>query len=170
MRESIVKKVFILLSMICFSCAEQKSTTVEIYGVSFNCPSGWKVTETEDYGPAKYISIEKKGSNSSGIVTMCFTEEDYELDEYLHIFQESYLEQEILNKLTFQKAKEAHYGEHKGIVSTYTFETMSIKHEGQMYVFQKNGITMCLVHQEALEDHKVNLYGFEIIEESFTFN
>ena len=153
--------------MICFSCAEQKSTHVDIYGVSFNCPSGWVVKETEDYGTAKYISIEKKGINSSGLVTMSFTEEEYELDEYLQLFQESFLEQKVLKNLVFQKANEAYYGKYKGIVSTFTFETMSIKHEGKIYVFHENVITMCIVHQEALEDHNKNLRGFETIKESF---
>jgi hypothetical protein len=153
--------------VICFSCAEQKSTNVDVYGVSFTCPSGWKVSETEDYGTAKYISIEKKGVNSSGLVTMSFTEEDYELEEYLQLFQESFLEQKVLKNLVFQKANEANYGKYKGIVSNFTFETMSIKHVGKMCIFQKNGITMCLVNQEAVEDHKQNLLGFETIEESF---
>jgi hypothetical protein len=165
-----MKKAFLFLFVICFACAEQKSTHIDKYGVSFDCPSGWKVTETEDYGAVKYINIEKQGISASGLVNMSFTEDDFELDEYLQFFQESLREQKVMKNLVIQKANEAYYGKYKGIVSSYTFESMSIKHEGKMYVFHENGITMCLVQQEAIEDHEKNLQGFEIIKESLSFN
>ena len=164
-RFSLVLVAVMALFVICFSCAE-KSVRVDIYGISFNCPPGWKVTETEDYGTAKYISIEKKGISSSGLVTMSFTEENIELDEYLQIVQESFLDQGVFKDLVFQQAKETDYGKYQGIVSSYTFEVMSIKHTGKIYVFYENGIIMALVHQEAIEDHTKNLPGFETIEES----
>ena len=84
-------RVFFILLVICFSCAEQKDTHADIYGISFICPSGWKVTETEDYENAWYISIEKNGVSSSGLVAISFTEEDYELDEYLQLFKNHFL-------------------------------------------------------------------------------
>ena len=156
--------VFLLLGM--GACTEQKATHVDMYGISFDCPPGWKISETEDYGAAKYISIEKKGSTSSGIVAMAFTEEDFELDEYLQIFQKSLLDQEKIQDLVFQQVKETYYGKYKGIVSPYTFVVMSMKHAGEIYAFYENGITMCIIHQGATEDHKVNHPGFEIIMES----
>ena len=163
-----MKKVIWIFLIICFSCAEQKSTHVDIYGVSFHCPSGWKVTETEDYGSAKFLSIEKKGFTSSGLVTMNFTEEDFELDEYLQLMQESFLDQQVFKNLVFQQTMETYYGKYKGIVSSFTMDVISIKHTGKMYVFHENGITMALVQQEAIEDHKENLQGFETIQESLT--
>ena len=163
-----MKRVFFILLVICFSCAEQKDTHVDIYGISLICPSGWKVVETEDYESAWYISIEKKGFSSSGMVLIFFTEEDYDLDEYLQLFQESFIDQKVLKNLVFQKANEACYGQYKGIVSAYTFVTLSVKHEGKMYVFHENGITMCIVHQGAVEDRGENLRGFETIRESLS--
>jgi hypothetical protein len=165
-----MKKVFFILFLICLSCTEEKSTHVDIYGVSFTCPKGWKVTETEDYETAKYICIEKKGWSSSGMVTMTFTEEDYELDEYLELIQETYKEQSVFSDIVFQQAVETYHGKYKGIESSYTFKFATIKHEGKIYVFQENGVTMGLVYQEAIEDHEKNLPGFETIKESFTFN
>jgi len=163
-----MKRVFIILLVFCFSCAEQKDIQVDIYGISFTCPSGWKVTEKEDYEDTWYISIEKKGFSSSGLVNISFTKEDYELDEYLQIFQESFLNQKVIRNLVFQEAKEEYYGQYKGIVSTYNFVTLSVKHDGKMYVFHENGITMCIIHQGAVEDREKNLRGFEIIEKSLS--
>ena len=161
-----MKKYFLILCTICFSCAEQKSTFVEIYGISFTCPQGWKITETEDYGTGKYVSIEKRGLSSSGLVTMSFTEENFELLEYLQIFQESFKKRKIFTNLVFHPAMETFYGKYKGIASSYTVSVLSVKHTGKIYVFRENGITMAIIHQEAMEDHKKNLRGFEIIKES----
>jgi len=163
-----MKKVFLIIWIICISCAEQKSTPVAIYGISFDCPSGWKVTETEDYGAGKYICVEKKGFSSSGLVTMSFTTEELELDEYLQLLQETFQEQRVFTDLVFQPAVETTYGKYKGIESSYTFSIMNMKHEGKIYIFRENGITMGLVHQEALEDHAKNLPGFETIQESLS--
>ena len=163
-----MKKIFLILFVICFSCAEQKSTQFDMYGISFTYPSDWKVTDTADFGSAKYISIEKKGLTSSGIITMSFTSEDFELDEYLQFLQELLEEQDVLENLVFQKTKETQYGKYKGISSPYTFNVSSIKHEGEIYVFEENGITMGLIQQEATEDHKKNLNGFETIKESLS--
>jgi hypothetical protein len=163
-----MKKVVLILFVICFSCTEQKSIHVDIYGISFNCPSGWKITEKEDYGAAKYICIEKKGITSSGLVTMSFIEGDIELYEYLQFMQESFLGQEVFKDLVFQQAKESYYGKYKGIVSSYTAKIMFIKHKGEIYIFHENGITMALIKQEAIEDHEENLQGFETIKKSLS--
>ena len=168
-RNFILKRVFLILLVICCSCSEQKSIPVDIYGVSFNYFAGWEVTDMEDYGVAKYICVEKKGDTASGVVTLSFIKEEYKLEDYLQLFQESLLEQTVMENLVFQEANEAYYGKYKGIVSAYTCETQSIKHEGKIYVFYKNGITMCVVCQEAVEDHNENLQGFKTIEESLNF-
>ena len=161
----------ILIFFVCFSsCIQQQSKHVEIYGVSFDCPSGWKVSETEDYETAKFISIEKKGLTASGLVTMTFTEEDFELDDFLQLLQDSFKEQHVLSNIVFQKSVETNYGEYKGIGASYTFSISGVKHEGKIHVFQQNGITMGIVHQEAIEDHKENLPGFETIMKSVSID
>ena len=104
----ILKRIFLILLVICCSCSEQKTVPVDIYGVSFNCPAGWEVVDTEDYGTAKYICLEKKGIATSGLITMSFTEVEYELEDYLQLFQESFLGQAVLENLVFQEAKEAY--------------------------------------------------------------
>ena len=159
---------FSCLFVVCFSCAEEKSDYVNIYGISFKCPPEWKVSNTEDRGAGKFISIEKNGAGSSGLVTMTFTRENFEPAEYLRHMQASFLRQKGFEGLVFQPARETYYGKHKGITSSYAVDVMSIMHAGEMYVFRENGITMCVVHQEATEDHKENLQGFETIKESLS--
>ena len=159
----------LIVLMLCLSCTKQKSMDMLIYGVSFTCPAGWEVTDTGHDGTTAYVCIEKKGFSSSGLVVMSFTDEDFELDKYLRLTQESFKEHHAFTGIVFQPAVEANYGKYKGIASAYTFKIGTLKHEGKIHVFQENGITMALVHQEAIEDHQKNLSGFEIIEESLSF-
>ena len=161
-------KIFIVLVFILIginSCTEKKNTHVDIYGISFDCPAGWKVKETQDYGAVKYVCI--NGATSNALLTMSFSDSDFELEEYLEIFKESFMENGFKN-MVFKQTVEGDYGKYKGIVSSYTFNVIDIEHEGQIYVFKENGIIMCLLKQEATEDHKKNLSGFEIIMNSLT--
>lgn len=164
-----MKNVFLILFVFFISSCTENSTNVDIYGLTFTCPAGWKVAETEDYGIEKFISIEKKGFTASGLVTISFTEEDISLNEYLQIFQESLEERKELKSIVFQAIEESYYGKHKGIESSYTFKTFGTAFKGTLYVFQENGTTVAIIHQEAIEDHNKNLKGFETIKESLTF-
>ncbi len=164
-----MKKVFLILFVIFISSCTENSTDVDIYGVSFTCPAGWKVMETEDYGIEKFISIGKKGFTGSGLVTISFIEGDIDSNEHLQIFQESLEEQKELKNIVFQAIEESYYGKYKGIESSYTFKTFGTAFKGTLYVFQENGITVAIIHQEAIEDHNKNLNGFETIKESLTF-
>jgi hypothetical protein len=58
-----MKRVFFILLVICFSCAEQKDTHVAIYGISFICPSGWIVKETKDYELSESVFSTYRGKN-----------------------------------------------------------------------------------------------------------
>jgi hypothetical protein len=167
-----MKKTFLFLAVffLSWTCAEQKSAHVEIYGISFDCPSGWKVSETKDKGFIKHISIEKKGISTSGLVTMFITEEDVDVEILLQNMEQSFKEKKSYKNPVFQQAEESRYGKYKCISSSYTFMIASLKHEGQFYIISENGTTIGLIHQEAVEDHKVNLHGFETIKESFSLS
>jgi len=91
---------------------------------------------------------------------------EIDLNEFLQISQEKIKEQEVLSDLIFQPTVEADYGKYKGVKSAYSFIIQNIKHEGEIYVFRENGITMCIALQEAIEDHKENRQGFETIQTS----
>lgn len=165
-----MKKILIL----CFiattlSCSGSKDIPVGVFDLFFTCPAEWKVTEKEDYGDSKYISIEKSGLSESGLVMITYTDEELELLEYLDIYRDSFREQKTLSGVVFGEVKMDHYGQYKGVVCEYTVSIMSIPHEGRFYVFHANGKTVCITEQEATEDKEKNIYGFEKIKETLIF-
>ena len=159
---------FCLLSIALSCTATSKETPAEVYDASFTCPAGWTVSEQEDYGDSKYLSIEKSGLNSSGLIMVTYSDEHIELTDYLDIYRESFSNQTLLSNIQFEKEKEATYGQHKGLVCEYTFSIMSVEHEGRLYVFHSNGKSVCVTEQEAIEDKAENKAGFEKVKETLT--
>lgn len=159
--------LFVLGILMC-ACGQTKETTFDQYGISFTCPAGWEVTEAEDYGPTQYISVEKNGFNASSVVTIATSDEEYELEEYLKVFQGSFKEQDVYKNLRLQPAKAEAYGKHQGISSSYTADVLTLPHEGKMYVFRTGRQIVCIVEQSAKEDRKVSQAGFETIRDSFS--
>jgi hypothetical protein len=162
--------VLSLFALILCACTETRDTPAEYYGVSFICPAGWTVSETEDYGDSQYICVEKKGFSSSGIVTITSQNEEYELEEYLQIQINALKEQAVFSNLKFQSPTECVFGKYSGIGCKYTASVMRLLHSGSIQIFNANGKTVCVVLQEAIEDAKANKYGFEKIRESLTIN
>lgn len=65
----ILPAILAIAALILTSCAGSGSPGEFSYGdISFSHPSDWAVTDTEEYGYSVFISAEKKGLNSSGIV------------------------------------------------------------------------------------------------------
>ncbi|MDR1408544.1 MAG: hypothetical protein LBJ23_10955 [Tannerella sp.] len=156
----------VCLALILCACTE-KDTPVEHYGVSFICPAGWKVSETEDNESYQSITVEKKGIGSSGIAIITLFDGELELDEFLQIFKDALEEQEEYSNMEFQDTEDA-YGQYEGPSCKYTVLTMSQPHRGSMHVFNANGRSVHIMQQEAVEDSKANLPGFRKLEESFT--
>lgn len=156
------------LLLILLACSGSKETPADVYDLSFTCPAGWTVSEQEDYGDSKYLSIEKKGFTSSGIVMITYANEEFELTDYLDIHKESYKEQKIFSNIAFNKVKDAPYGQYEGITTDYKVSVMSVAHVGRMYVFHANGKTICVTEQEAVEDSTKNKAGFNKIRETFS--
>lgn len=166
-----MKAYFIFcLSVLLLSCSSSKETPTEIYDLSFTCPAGWSISEQEDYGSSKYISIEKSGISSSGIAMITYADEDVELVDFLDIYKESLAGQKVLSDIKFKEAKETSYGQYAGLVCEYTVSILSVAHEGRLYVFHANGKTACITEQEATEDKAKNKDGFEKIKETLQFN
>jgi len=153
--------------LILLACSGSKETPAEVYDLSFTCPAGWTVSEQEDYGDSKYMSIEKEGFSSSGIVMITYANEEFELTDYLDIHKESYKEQKIFSNIKFNLVKDSSYGQYDGILAEYRVSVMSVAHVGRMYVFHAKGKTICVTEQEAVEDSAKNKTGFEKIRETF---
>ncbi|MDR1459795.1 MAG: hypothetical protein LBI60_06245 [Bacteroidales bacterium] len=171
-----IRKISILiacLALILGACGIKEKgndTPVEYYNVSFVCPAGWEVSDSNDYGASQSITVEKIGSDASGICIITLIDAESELDSYLQNFIDATKEQEVYSNLKFTDTKKVAYGQYEGLVAEYTASVLSLPHEGYIYVFHANGRSVCVLLQEATEDIKINESGFKKLRESFTIN
>ena len=149
------------LSTGCKNKAVQK--TFNQYGISFNYPSDWKIDDVTDLDESYYyISVEKTGFNSSGIITIIVIEEEIDLVELITDFQEN-LSSVIYNQLKVEDITETQYGQYAAVYSKYTANMIALPHEGRMYAFSANGKTVYIDEEESVKDKEKNAAGFETI-------
>ncbi|MDR0844319.1 MAG: nitroreductase family protein [Tannerella sp.] len=165
-----IKFVVIIFSAVLLTtCSRPQETPFNQFGLSFTCPAGWKVSDTEDYGNGCYLFVEKTGINTSGVLTVGMVEVEYdELTEYLSVYRELLESQPMFSQLKFEKVTEGSYGNYQGIVTRYTANVLTLAHEGRIAVFSANGKTICIIEQEATEDKNKNKTEFKTIEDSFS--
>ncbi|GHT79051.1 hypothetical protein FACS189464_3490 [Bacteroidia bacterium] len=164
-RVSLVIIAAVLLS----ACATSPETAFKQFGLSFTCPAGWTVGETEDYGNGCYLSVEKNGFNSSGLVTVTKVDEEYdELTDFLSVYREGLEESPAFSQLQFGKATTVRYGSYQGIAISYSAKALTVAHKGRIVAFSVNGKSVCIIEQGADEDKDKNKAGFKTIEDSFT--
>ena len=79
-------------------CQESPETKFEKNGISFTCPTGWKITEEENLdNQGYYLSIEKDGFNSSGLLTVSWVNDSLDLNEWLEALMDG-LKNDIIYK------------------------------------------------------------------------
>jgi hypothetical protein len=139
-------------------------------GVSLTCPHGWKITDEENFDDeGYYLSIEKNGFNSSGLITISWYYEILELENVMNVALEE-LRNSFIHKNSNLKLGDLHENKYNCIDTAAVKFNMSIiglKHQGTIHVFHKEGKTFCINKQEAIEDKEKNKEGFKIIEQSF---
>ncbi len=164
-----MKYLFILLTCLYLTACKSETPPTEFSrnGVSFTVPAGWSISEEEDYGTGYYVSIEKEGFSESGIFMVTWIEGDMSAEEFLELNRESLLEQEVYNNLSFSPIDITKFGNYDAKHLFFTTDVMKIEHRGDMYSFSRCGKTVYVLKQEALEDSKTNMKGFEEFEKSF---
>lgn len=158
--------LFLLVAFLVSGCKKSPETPFYENGVSFNCPPGWKIDETEDMDEMYYICVEKDGYNDSGLLLMTVFDDANDVQEYVEVYMENMEDQGIFDNLTFGNSTPASYGSYSGQVVKYTASVLSVPHQGEIFSFEANGRYACVVRQEANEDHKKNKEGFKILEET----
>lgn len=161
--------IIVFLIVIAFGCRGQAlNGHFSRDGVSFTYPSDWSITEQDDLdGAGYYLSIEKSGFDESGLVALTWINRVLNSWDYLEIIQEEYKNQELLNGLEFQSAKDNSFNGIQSISCDFKFSTLGLKHSGVIYVFVIGEKTYSIIKQEAIEDISKNKNGFELIEGTF---
>ncbi len=152
------------------SCQESPEFKFEKNGVSFTSPSGWAITEEESFEDGSYyLSIEKDGFDSSGIITITWVSDSLSLDDSIEIHKDE-LKSNIIYKnanLTFEPILNNKFNKISSHSSRFKFKLLGLKHEGILHSFHGGNRTYIILKQEAVEDKIKNKLGFKTIEESF---
>ena len=168
----LLKSIVYVLIIIAFGCGTATpggSFTRD--GVSFSYPAGWSITEQEELeGGGYYLSVEKEGFNSSGLVTLTWFNEELNPQEYLGIIQEEYESQTVLKNLEFQPARDNNINGIESISCDFKCSTLGVKHSGVIYVFVKGENTYAIIKLTAVEDISENKNGFDLFESTFAVN
>lgn len=162
--------LFISVALLSISCKESPEKQFKKDGISFTCPSGWKVTDQEKIdNQGYYLSIEKDGFNSSGLLTMTWLYNEIDLNDWMDIFKDELKNNSIYknSSLQFGEQTEGSYHDKKTILLSFTATILNVKHEGEIHVFEDKGYSFGFIKQEAIEDKMKNKNGFDSIEQSF---
>ncbi|TMM58773.1 hypothetical protein FEE95_04900 [Maribacter algarum] len=149
---------------------ESPSVIFEKDDISFTCPKGWSITDEDNLdGIGYYLSIEKDGFDSSGLMTVSWLYETVNPDDLILAYQEDMQENVIYkhSNLVFDPTFENKF-QHYTVKSTrYQVTIVGIKHQGIISAVNYGDQTFGILKQGATEDVVINKKGFEMIESSF---
>lgn len=152
------------------SCQETPQAEFEKDGISLTSPKGWKITDEENLDDqGYYLSIEKDGPNSSGLITLSWVNGEIDLDKWKSIYKNE-LKSNIIyrnSNLRFAKENQDKFNDINTTSVVFTVSIFGLKHEGIIHFFYESDKTFALLKQEAFEDKIKNKNGFEFIEHSF---
>lgn len=169
MKTKLTLFTLILITLIsCKSTSPEKP--YEKDGISFIAPAGWKITGEEDIEGGAFLHLEKDGFNDSGLVSVSWVYGDLGAKRFMEIQKEELQQNAMLQKLTFSPIPNAKFNGKEAIGVSYTFEVLQLPHTGYIYTFDASDRTICVLKQEADEDHDKNKDGFAKFENTFSFD
>jgi len=172
-------KLLVLLLLVCFApnVLGQSSEIDNFFqkdGISFWYPKDWYISE-EDYDEEMdyhSVTIEKEGTESSGIVSISWINVDFELIEWMDIYTNLLTNQPfyIESKIKLEDLNEGKYNDENCKTLKFNFELDNEKYTGVIYGFQKSNKTISILTQSSISEEEINKLGFEKIENSLTIN
>ena len=137
-----------------------------IYGeISFRYPETWKV-ETEDYDEGSYqIACEKKGDNSSAILTLTADPSQISASDKLHDALRSMRKQKIYQNIHLQPIESTTTFVSDGFFCSYTFSVSGTDLFGRLHTFRAGDKTFTLIMQDEQADLDAT---FKFFTDSFT--
>ncbi|MGB3606734.1 hypothetical protein [Psychroserpens sp.] len=149
--------------------SSNKTGVFEHEQFTFEYAPDWSITDEDPMEEGLFfVSIEKNGFDSSGLLALTTITDELDLDEAIALNLEQLATNPVVNDLDYESIMDASYNNNEARKINFTFSTLGIKHQGSILAFNKNDKGFILLKQEALEDIKHNDAGFKIIESSFT--
>ncbi len=137
-------------------------------GMTFIVPEDWKITDEEKFDDGSYyLSIDKNGFDSSGVLIITSYNNSIDLDELIYFQKEEIQNNVIFKNSVFEPIQNSEFNSINSRATHYTFGLLGLEHEGSIHAFYINDNTFLVMKQGALEDRTVNNKGFDIIEDSF---
>lgn len=162
--------ILLLILISCYSCKETPDEKFEKDGVFLISPKGWEITDRENIDDqGYYLSIEKDGLNSSGLIIISWLNTELELSEWINIHKDE-LKNNIIYKnsnLVFGDLEENKFNNLNTTSINFTMSLLGIEHQGVFHFFNEKEKTFSLLIQEAKGDKNKNRIGFDLIEKSF---
>lgn len=159
----------ILILLVFVSCKDTPQTMFKKDGVFLTCPKGWKITDKDSLdGQGYYLSIEKAGLNSSGLITITWINNELDQNEWINSYKDG-LRNNLIYKnsnLTFGDIIENQFNNINSTSVNFKVSILGVKHDGVIHVFSEKNKTFSILKQEAIEDKIKNIRGFELIEHS----
>lgn len=159
----------ILMLFVLVSCKETSQTELEKDGVSLTCPKGWEITDEDSLdGQGYYLSIEKAGFNSSGLITITWINNEFDKNEWINSYKDELRNNFIYknSNLSFGGIIENKFNNINSTSVSFKVSILGVKHEGEIHVFSEKNKTFSILKQEAIEDKTKNINGFGLIEQS----
>jgi len=164
----------VLIFGVLFSCKESSEMEFEKDGISFTSPASWKITdqETMSNNAGYFLSVERDGFSSSGLLTLTWVYDSLDLSYWLDLYKEGFMAQFVYKNsdLIFEAPVSDVFNNYNTIAVNYTVSILGVEHEGLIHVFHGYNKTIAIVKQEAIEDKDNNRVGFDIIEQSFSLD
>jgi len=166
-------KKFIIAVLFCITVIPASQATAgefKMAGIVFSFPDDWSITGQQDLdGEGYYLSCEKDGENSSGLVSVAWVNDTRELEatigEYKQGLVNSFGEQGF--EADFSEIVKTTYRDFGAVKITYTLSIFGTDHTGALYTFHACGKTVTVLTQGAVEDAKANANGFNTVWETF---
>jgi hypothetical protein len=148
----------------------QSQKTFENTVYTIDIPEGWRLADRERLEEGvDFISIEKRGFDSSGMLTLLSSDFELDLDYGIGMNIEEIKDQILFQNVRSYGIQNDSFGSYAARSARYTLSVLGLQHAGMVYGIQENGHSVFILKQEATEDFQVNESGFEELIKSFTF-
>ncbi len=164
-----MKKICFLVLIVLASCAKPEPVKFNHQGVSFTVPGDWKIEDQKQITEnAYYLSVQKKGLNSSGLFTLTWVDGDLDLAENIQTYKDEMNGESTYqsSNLQFGPEKPTKFAGHEALSIDFTATILTVKHKGTVHCFHANDKTYSVLIQEAEEDESDNKEGYEMFEKT----
>ncbi|MGD1844741.1 MAG: hypothetical protein ACFB10_05045 [Salibacteraceae bacterium] len=162
--------IFFVVFCGCFlSFTKKEAVVFRKDGVEITVPSKWKISKEAEHPEGYFVSFERKGFGSSGLVTLRWFNNQKDLKSMASNHREQLIGayQRLKANPQMGLVSRGLFKEHPTQEFTYSMSLIGVGHRGGSYFFNACGKTFNITYQGADEDAAKNEEGLTSIPQSF---